>query len=613
MKNSHLKDAVLCTGGDKPGLHIFDIYNKEVRSLISLKSGESVYTSDISEDGKAIVSGTKSGYLIHTLLGDNADSHIERYFLAAPILSVLFLNNYTIAASDLAGKVFIWNRDDKRKTKILDSCTEPVCSLFCPNVNLLGGLSISGDVYLWDLADRGKPAIVKGSELPRVYGLIDIICWNGLWVWPDHSGRIILFDAESRKLNFLNAHSGSLYSICTYKDYLVSLGKSDGVMKFWKFQDGKPCRQAESTYGAISLAMWDQQGISGLIINENGRAQSFAINDDKIISTGELAGNFYRKVIGPNQDMVNKYINNYNFEQVEQLCVQIKQKINNNEFIGLSLLYQQLDQLGLRNIHLWLRACQAEKENDILTQLKQYQELYSLLKAQERESPEFVAKYSEVLKRCWQPDKAICVVNEFLGKRQEEYLDGIDLKLLQNFSKALANEICIIDSRMPLPIILQAANLLNNKIKARIIYKRLSSYPVDINIDPCEFLIKFKEEFGRRNGNLQQTVLEKAIWMTDDEMAETSVIILKLALFGSLCLEYIIKFISEFDRTAVITTIVLNPEQFYKIDQEISDKSISAIIESNLNSIQKNENITPVIKHLVKRYITKSKSYLNTY
>ena len=610
MKDTHLKDAILCTGGADPGISVFDVFTGRLHPVLSLKSGESIYTADISADGKVIVAGSKSGYLFYAGLNENFDAcnPIRRFFIADPVLSVLFINDHTIAASDSAGKVVLWDRDDERNTRVLDSCREPICSLYSPNDYLLCGVSISGQIYLWDLMGHDRPAIIRGYEPPVIYGLVDVIAWKGAWVWPDYAGRIILFDVESRRVDLLDAHSGAVYAICTYNDYLVSLGKSDGILKFWKFGVEKPVETMTLAHGVVSMAMWDQRGTQRcLTVDENGQARTYTIRDQEVTLTKTLDDTTYRKVIGPCQSRITEYLNAVASNEIEQVYIQIKQKIDDNDMKGLPTLYNKLDTMGAGTLGLWLRAYQAEKEDDVYGQLERYYQLYDLLEPDQRQSLEYLTKYTDVLRRTWQLRTAICVLRENSGKKR-----SLELRQLQQQAQTLSKTTCIIAPGVKTLDILKASKLLDEKIKARIICKYFPSYQVDADIDPHEFMAKYEDLRKFRYTDLPGTQLEQVNWLTDDTMTQEVVMMLKPHQSGS-CLESIVKLTSEHSRTVIETAIALNTQRFYEMDTQVSDTSIRSMIESNGDGVGGYETVRLAIKNVAQQYITKSKSVFNLY
>ena len=614
MRDSRSKDVILCTGGSAPGISILDVFNSRVHPVISLKPQESIYAADISADGKVIVAGAKSGYLIYAGLKDDLEAcdNIQRYLMAGSVLSVLFVNDHLIAASDSSGRVLLWDRDDEGRTRLLDSCKNPICSLFCPNDHLLGGLSIGGDLYLWDITGYDRPAVIQASEPPVIHGLVDIIFWRGLWAWPDYTGRIVLFDAESRHLDFLDAHSGSVYAICTYNDHLVSLGKSDGILKFWESGSNRPSQTMKFTHGAVSISLWDQPDMRCLTVDEHGGAQIRLIRDHEIVSTEKLTGNTYRKVIGPDQSMVTEYLESTATEQIEKLRVQIRQKIDGHDIDDLPLLYQKLDEGGAGGFGLWLAAYQAEKENDIYGQLERYHELYGLLEPDQRCPRKLLTKYMAVLKRTWQLEKAVCTLHEYAEEGRPVLLDTITSELLHEQAHALSSASCIIDPDIDLAVILKASKLLDQNMRGGIIYRHYTSCPVDGNIDPREFTTRYEDLRRSSNKGLPEARLENVSWLAGDDITQESVMILGPDRPG-LCLDYIVKFTSEHSRTVIETAIALNAQRFYEMDTEICDKSIRSTIEPSLPIVEQNEAVRSAIKYLVKQYITKSESLSNRY
>ena len=613
MNSDVLNNVILCTGGCAPGVHVLDVCSNEVHQFVSLKKGESVYTSDISPNGKSIVVGTKAGHLIYLEIEGQcqAGCQIERFFMAAPVLSVRFVNDFTIVAVDMAGKILLWDREDKSKTRLLGLVQEPICSLFCPGNNLLAGVSTSGKIYLWPLAGYERPCVIQSSEPPIIYGLVNCIDWNGFWVWSDHMGRIVQFNAETKEVNFFNAHSGAIYAICTYNGKLVTLGKSDGLMKFWKSGHDQPARSLELSSGAVSLSMWQQECIRCLVVNENGHACIYNLNDKGVQSIDKLEGTAYRTAIGPDPKSINSYLKEMSIRQVEQLSIEIKRKVNNGNLEGLDLLYQQLDGLGSHKITLWLGAYQAEKQKDVLKQLKRYQELYNLLESKERQSPDFLKKYVEALRCTWQLNQAIDVLENNIIEDQEIQGSEIEFQLLYDQVSMLSKKLCIIDSNTELITILKASQLFNNKIKARILYKKYESFEIDKDVNLNEFAEKYEIYRVKEKACLPKAVTKKITWLKDDMILDETVILLHSP---NSCFGYVVKKDTvEYNKTVVTFALVLNTEQFDQKIMSVSTTSIDLVVEANLKSIQGGNSVKSAIRYVIQQYITQSKSLTNIY
>ena len=107
------QNVILGTDGDKPGLIAYDTGSGKLRRILSLPAEQGVYAVDVSGDGRIIVAGTGNGEIYRLTHQPDAGSccyHTERLTsrVAAPILSVCFVDNRRVAVSDTAGRCRLW-------------------------------------------------------------------------------------------------------------------------------------------------------------------------------------------------------------------------------------------------------------------------------------------------------------------------------------------------------------------------------------------------------------------------------------------------------------------------------------------------------------------------
>lgn len=611
MNDQYFKNLVVSLGGMYPGLCLYDMFEQRLIALLELEQGHSVYALDITDDRAAIAAGTKRGYIIYGRRPDAVEQtfRTERFFTASPILSAKFIDPDTIAASDISGQIILWHLEDNTQTRVLDTCREPVCSLFAINSRLLGGLTICGNIYLWDLTGSEYPVYIKGVPIPVIYSLVNVIKFHDCWAWPSQSGCIVLFNAHSQQMELLKAHIGTVYALCTWDGHLISLGKSDGSLKFWNLSSDQPVKSVQLAAGAISASVWRQQQLRCFMINENGRGCVFDIDQNDNISANNLEGDSFRTVYPPEHSYIEKRLSENKTGRIEQLSSEIKCRINSGDFACLDPLYQQLEQLGSREIVLWLSAYQAEKQNDLYGQINCCHQLYQILDPKQRRSVSFLSKYIKALIRCLHLQRAVSLIEEN-NIADKLSCEQIDYSKLCEQSEILSQQCCIIDQSEDLKSILQSCELLDNSTGALLVCAAAALHEIEYLIDFSEFSSKYHDYRNHNNPKLPEAETSQLYWFRDQQCRQLDSIVLGLPDPDIKC---IIRFETQYSKTKITTVTALDIQGYIQKNNERPEDDIDSKIDSALKYLKDEGSILSAIKNIAQQYKTMAKSAANLY
>ncbi len=611
MTQVSIDNLLVSSGGTEPGIGVFDVFGHSFEPLLTLEQGQSVYAVDITADRTAIAAGTKSGYIIYLRRPDAIEDTIrtERFFMASPILSVKFIGPDTVAASDIYGQIVIWNLQDQAQSKLLDTSQEPVCSLFCINSSLLAGLTIYGNVLIWDLTGPECPIFIKGFPIPAICSLVNVIYFNGCWVWPDHSGSIIIFDAQSQQMEVLKAHIGTLYAICNCDGKLISLGKSDGLLKFWKSGSNQPAKSVYLAGGGVSMSVWKQQRLRCFMINESGCACVFDIDQNDNVSALKVEGSNYRTVLGPDRNYIENRLYDNKNDRIEQLSTEIKSRINSGNFVGIDHLYQQLEQLGSHEIVLWLSAYQAETQNDLYGQINCCHQLYQILDHSERQSISFLSKYIKALVRTYQFKRAVSLFEEYdiAGKLLEEQIGYSELC---EQSSILSQHLCIIDQPADSMAILKSYALLDNSTDALLVCNLITLHEIEYLIDYSEFALKYQIYRNQKYPQLPEAFKKDMYWCSDQQFRKLGSIVLGLPDPDMKC---IISLETKHNKTKINTVAAIDVQKCLQNNNEFSESALDSKMSSILKYLKNEGSLLSAIKNIAQQYKTMAINAENPY
>jgi len=615
MPQDYREEILLCSGGADPGITMLDPVDLRVHPLICLSEGNSVYTAEVSADGKSVFAGSKTGFVHLVLQSSQSNPHaIEgiRCFQGAPILSVCPLSRCETAASDTAANIVVWDIVQQKAIRTLESPCGPVCSLFCPVEGLLAGLSVHGRIFIWDMAGNNRMRVLPAPAPSAPYALVEAIRWKeaDCWVWTDWRGRLVLFNPESLEIRCVEAHDGGACAVSAFETELVSAGISDGFIKFWQPDSNKPWKALEAPFGVTSLVCWRAVGCRCLTICKEGRAYVYSVEDDELVDQETLPGDNYRVAIGPEPESFRTRLARLRSERVERLCVEVKSGIRAGNFSSLLPLYEELDSLGCQHMSLWLQALEAKKREDITRQLQACHTLAGLIRRKDLDLPECLLTYGQLLEKVWQLGKARSVYQRLADSG---YMVEVVRKRLSHLSTllgSLSKRECIIESAVPLPIILEAAHILRSKLKKAHVLERWPGVACDGPIDPEDFLRKYESMRSVCHQELPPGRLSQVDWLTEDRRQSLSVVFFDIS--GGI-VSLVARFDLDCDHARLDPVVIVNAGQLYDKYAKRGFGELKARLESEVSPSPQLRILLAKIVLITRQFVTRFRSLQEIY
>jgi WD40 repeat protein len=588
--NQLQQNIILGLGGSKPGLAIYDTKSRSLKRILSLLAGQSVYAADLSPDGRVIIGGTKDGAIYRLAHQPDAGDHNYQTqwcpnCVAAPVLSVCFVDEQIFAASDTAGRVLLW-LPGKAGPDRLPTGGRIICAMFRLDNRHLVGLSTSNQLLIWDWAEGD---IVKIVEVPgppeQLTALVKPVYWSRAdqWVWPGRGGVIVFYSWSRNEVRSISAHTGDVYAVLVCDDELLTIGRTDESVRHWCTGTDEPVGSCEAPVGVISAALWCQQSKLLLLINDLGKAGVYSWTNGDLKFLEQLSGEHYRIAVGPDMQKVESALCLQKATYARELSVQIKEKIARRQTGSeVDSHHQQLVQLGYEHVSLALRAEEYRINNEIVSELQCYKKLTELVPETNEKTKGSLLRYATLLESLWQHEVA-CSVYTQLAQR---YLDNNDYaEHMCGASKYISifNEdgTYVIETDVPLSLLVKAAMVLDKKFTGRYLLKKIGT-PVncDVIISTGEFIEKYNQIAKTKPQELlPQAEQTELWWLSNNKTEQTTTVILASNDSGPFsCLESAIKFLDAHLQTVLVPVVMFNANRKTNNDVPIEQHN-QAILE----------------------------------
>jgi hypothetical protein len=613
------EDIAIGIGGREPGVGIYNIETGRTDKTISLRTGESVYAVDLSPAGDSLIIGTRAGFLYlygkEEFLQKEGNPAPQRFIQGAAVLSLCFLDEHSVAASDTAGRCLIWELTRGSQPVHLPTRDAAICALFQTQEGRLAGISMAGELIVWDLMQNSIASTIDIPAPPALSALVKPVYRRAKdsWLWPGEGGVIVIWQPGQNKVDTISAHEGDVYAIAVYGDEFLTIGRRDGLIKRWKAGSNKPSRCFNAPKGIISAAIWGQrQDCRMLLINDIGKASIYRLAKSQFEFVESLAGRDYRIVFGPDMDSYIDRINKQRTEKAEDIRRQIREKIAKRQYAGLNILYRQLLELGFEHLSLLLTAQEAASKSDVIGELKAYKRLDNLLSQNNMPVPDSLLRYTELLEDTWNL-KAACSIYQRLSQKHPDR--NIYLKKINRLSGCI--EIVdkgryVIASDIPLATVAQSATLLGKAFSGRFFINNIDE-PVPCNgqVSADDFIQRY-ERLRQKRTDIDLPLAEEKefYWLSKDKVEEKPIIIFDDNNTDSCCdLKFGIRILNSPSQTVLIPFVLFDTgDAAAGVSVEEHNTAIIGKLERAGNRLLSNARLHMIhvnVNYVIRQLITK--------
>jgi len=606
----------LSSVGCDPGMAILDSDSDEIIKITD-PSFSSIYEMDIDCDAKLIAAGDKNGLIhIHEL-----NNHEDNPFLlkttliqGAPVLSVCWVENGQLAASDVAGRCFLWKVNDNQAFLPFQNAKNIICSMFYTD-DILTGLSIKGELLLWDINNKNVVFNIETPPLPSMSNLVKMIYWpgNNALAFPGKGGILCLLDLESRKLITVEAHCGDFYALSVWGNNLLSFGLEDQTLKIWDKNSIQTIRSFHIDQNVISATIIQNQKDEFVFINSDGIACKYKIEQEHLKSIKFLEGGKYRICTIPSFDKINYYKTQHEKNKVNKITKAIIQSNNQISDHEINYYYKQLSNLGYEHVSLGLQVDKAIASGELTKAIELCFILINTIPQDNPHAYSSLEKYASLLEKSYNLPELAKICNLILK------IDPINHNALKIFKRCnlinFEQNSWIIEPDIPFKTVIESATLINNQLAGRFAINSLGKIICeDIRLDTELIINKYIEIQNETDKFFLPTIIsEQVCWFSKKHIETYQIISFSNELDQNYQhLQFVVKVVSNNIDTILVPAIIFDC-RLLEYNNLGGDRGIDVL--SIYNSIRNNplsnaylRKIHKTLNHTLQRIITRKKS-----
>ena len=528
ISNKPNTNIFLTAGGSSPGVDMYNPITDRLEKILTLPAGQSVYAVDVSSDGNILAAGTRGGNVYRIApeeqVQSNHEHSIQEFRLGASVLSVCFIDPLNLAISDTAGRCLIWHWPTM-KTKRLPVGNGTVCSLFRPDINHLVGLSSAGELLIWDLAGVSLVRRLRVAVPSSLMALASFVHWPnmGSLVWPAADGQIVLWKLGDVHVETFSVHQGDVRAIAVYGDMLITIGREDGRLRCWQSGSSQPVTDCRAPEGVISASVWKNREYHMILVNEAGQAGLYEFSDSKLECMQLLSGHDYRLAFASDVEKIETALTEQENHRAEAIAIEIQEKVRRTDPDGLDRLHEQLVGLGYEHVSLVLRGDEARMREDLISELEAYKKLSELAPWEHEGSRSSLIRYATLLESLWQFSSAHDLYRRLSGiyPSDSDCMEEMKMNSLVKYSSILDTDEYIIETDIPLDVLIRAAMIVGRPFLGRYLIKALEPQGTGCtSISPDLFIARY-EQVRCLNPELSlPQSQEKVLWQLSKNRAE---------------------------------------------------------------------------------------------
>lgn len=470
----------LGAGGSIPRIDVVDGCGN-ISVLHELASGHSAYALAVNPSQNAIAIGTKGGAIriltIPPLESDAVATSSVSLRQGSSILSVCFLTDSLLVASDAAGRCLLWRPDapDLPKGALETPAGAVVYSLIAPSGDGVFGLTSTGELLEWRPPEERLLASVGVPPPPEKGGLVQVLYWpeeNAL-AYGAKGGDLVHFDLQKRNMRICHAHNGDFYALASLDGNLITAGMSDGNLAIWRSGEDTPCETVRGPKGIVSMARTPGDQRRLMMVRADGSAFVAIAGEGRLCVEKQYPGKDYRIVFNPAEPLPQKQSasntgTGQSIEQLEELIEgYVAELREDGESIRISERRKDLEEMGYGHLVLAVRADEAEARGDIPAALALRSELLSILPLDRAESEPIFLRHIALLEKAGLLDTAVEVL-ERVNSVRPGLASAPELRGIAQYADMKGNSVIVLKLEMPLETILDSANRLGVSFTHRI-------------------------------------------------------------------------------------------------------------------------------------------------
>jgi len=483
-------------GGGQPGVWAISDSTTPARRLTAFPPGNSVYALGVDGQTGRIAAGTRAGRIEvlppspgESGLGGSCELSLVQ---GAPVLCVCFADESRLLAADTAGRCLVWDLlDAARPPRVLDA-GDGVCSLLGVGEEMLVGLSVTGKLIFWGLPDLKVSRIHDCPKPPRSHALVALVHWPAqeAIAFPAADGGLVLCGLDGGEPHACGAHRGEFYAVMEGGECLYTVGRQDRCLRVWGGPEGSPMEECAAPAGVIAgHALWDGSGRL-VLVTEDGHAGIYAHEARGLSLERRLEGGDYRIASGSRPEDRLAFEAARRHARACELQAQIQAAMASRQAADIEPLHRELVALGYQAASLGMRAQSAAQQDDLLAELRSRHQLAALLPPHDPRAAESLRRYVSVLERVWRPAEARRAAAQGSFQESEEAQSA-----RERMAALLGGQDCVTEPDVPVPVLIQAADLLQKPFLGLWLLEVADSIPLPgSDADAEAIALKYSQE-----------------------------------------------------------------------------------------------------------------------
>lgn len=532
MSDSPLtRSLVLGSGGAQPGAALFGGQEAGLLGLLDLPLGHSIYAIDLDADAGRIALGTRGGEVkVLSVPSEPADRRAEpvpTFCQGSDLLAVCFLSGSRIAAADVGGNCLVWWPGE--------SCEEPeawptedrcVCALRRLPEGRVAGLCAGGGLLVWE-ERTGRLLDARPSPAPEAGPALAVLrYWPGhdVIVYPAHGGYLAIWQPLSGQFDTWLAHNGGCCALMVDAARLWTVGTEDALLKAWEAPSDSPCAQYAAPLGVIAGQVHPGHEGRFLLVNDLGEAGIGEIDSDSLRMARIFPGSHYRTVAAIPALQREEIRQTKRRQEARELLAQVENGISaGGRGEDLDGLHQRLAELGFKSVALGLLARAAAGREDTVSEIDIRRRLCRSLPQGDPGAAEAILTLARLLGRVWQPAEALAVCERAgLGANGDR-----EIAHWRKLADLLAGEDWIVQAATPIPVLLEAATLLERPFTGLWVADALEAQPFVEGTLRAEALVAKYEEIRQERIHQQLPGARASeVWWISDRTVQRHVTVL---------------------------------------------------------------------------------------
>ena len=517
---------LLGSGGTNPRVDMIDPSGHHETITVG-PHGHSIYSLDVCPETASLAFGTRTG-LIHILpdalnpMSDRGSPRSICLYQGAPVLSICWVGRNLLFASDLSGRVLLWDLTDKENPEVLPTKRSTVCAFCRLPQNKIAGLCSNGELLIWSTPELRPIQTHSLLSPPSKLAIVHLCYWPlaEALIYPAKGGVMAGFTLENAMTWELQAHDDEFYAFCIHDGMLITGGLSDRCIKIWEGTLDSKAIEFPVGVGVIGLYAFVADHSCIVAVDEDGKAWLYGIDAHDFNKIRLVPGDDYRTAEA--FSYVHRQILSKE-EWVSQLVARIETCTEKEDQLALEAIHNRLVNSGYEHISLAIRAESAMQSDNFIEALWLNNRLIELLPADDDRTRIFLERQVQLLSRFWRIEESLDICDKIATCDSNAYEE---IRNWTPISRELLDQPRLIESEEGLEDLIEASDIIGCCFEGSYVMRKLPPLVCeDVRISADYIASKFnstKDQTTHEQGHV--AIPERILWVSSQGVLETEMV-----------------------------------------------------------------------------------------